>query len=310
MDASSGSDVNAVDGQADRRIVVGVDGSEGSTHALRWALAEAAFGGGTVHAVYAVHTRGTEAEAAVATLVEAARAQAPATVRLEEIVREGHPAEVLRDEVVDADLLVVGSRGRGGFRGLLLGSVSQQCIEHAHVPAVVVSVDAPLPDDGDVVVGVDGSEDSANALVWAAAEAVRRDARLVLVHTWFTPVAVPPAGLVITAIDPSVFRASAEALLSEVAAEVLATVPRQPREVVHRIIEKPAVPGLLASAEDANLLVVGGRGRGGFAGLLLGSVSQQCIRHAPVAVVVVPRVPAERISLREGGGAPPAAGPR
>lgn len=289
MDGAARPDVNAVDDSDGRRIVVGVDGSEGSMHALRWAVAEAALGGGTVRVVHAVDAHRAEADALVASLVEVARERAPEAVRIEDIVQEGHPAQVLRDEATDADLLVVGSRGRGGFRGLLLGSVSQQCIEHAHIPSVVVSADAPLPGNGDVVVGVDGSEDAANAMAWAAAEAVRRDARLVLVHTWFTPVAVPPEGLVITAIDPAVFRASAEALLSEVSAEVLAAVPQQPREVVQRIIEKPAVMGLLASAEDADLLVVGGRGRGGFAGLLLGSVSQQCIRHAPVAVVVVPR---------------------
>ncbi len=289
MNGPESSKSNAPDRPTTRRIVVGTDGSEGAMHAMEWALAEAEFGGGTLRIVYAKVSRGDETDALVALQVETIRARAPIGVVVEDVTQKGHPVEVLHAEADGADLLVVGSRGRGGFRGLLLGSVSQQAIEHSRTPSVVVPAGAPLPDGGDVVIGVDGSDEASEALTWAVAEAVRRDARLVLVHTWYTPVAVPPEGLVITAIDPTIFRSSAEALLSEVSDKILATVPQQPREIVHQVIEKPAVPGLLESAKDANLLVVGGRGRGGFAGLLLGSVSQQCIRHAPVAVAVIPR---------------------
>ena len=137
-------------------IVVGVDGSESARAALRFALEEARLRGATVRAVAAWHVpvaaygdafippnpdllsdlepraRG-ELERALADAGEQA-----AGVEVEQVVREGPPARVLLDEADKADLLVVGSRGLGGFRGLLLGSVSQQCSHHAPCPVVIV----------------------------------------------------------------------------------------------------------------------------------------------------------------------------
>jgi nucleotide-binding universal stress UspA family protein len=135
-------------------IVVGVDGSEGAKGALRFALDEARLRGAAVRAVAAWHVpsaayggpsdtpdmaliRRMEPEARSA--LERAVAEAgDLTVELEVVVREGAPAQVLLDESQDAELLVVGSRGLGGFRGLLLGSVSQQCSHHASCPVVIV----------------------------------------------------------------------------------------------------------------------------------------------------------------------------
>lgn len=135
-------------------IVVGVDGSVGARAALRFALEEARLRGADVRAVAAWHLPASVYAGAYATpdtaLVEQgletdARDAVTRTVdeiargtTVETVVREGQPATVLLDEAKDADLLVVGSRGLGGFRGLLLGSVSQQCAHHASCPLVIV----------------------------------------------------------------------------------------------------------------------------------------------------------------------------
>ncbi len=139
------------------RIVVGVDGSEGSRAALRFALEEAALRGAEVDAVatwqappYAY--TGVAVAPPVLDLSESAEAALDEAVTQERAALDGHTAEVVVNQVVvhgaaapvliersrEADLLVVGSRGFGGFRGLLLGSVSHQCASHAHCPVVVV----------------------------------------------------------------------------------------------------------------------------------------------------------------------------
>jgi nucleotide-binding universal stress UspA family protein len=138
-------------------IVVGVDGSAGSRAALRWAVAEAALRGVPVDAVitwqsptYAytgvavmppVVELADAAKGALEETVEAERSALPADqteVVINQVVAEGPAASILIERSRDADLLVVGSRGFGGFRGLLLGSVSHQCASHAHCPVVVV----------------------------------------------------------------------------------------------------------------------------------------------------------------------------
>ena len=138
------------------RIVVGVDGSTGSLAALRWALKLAAETGAVLEAVHAwefsyawidgytpdVDRWAAQAEEAAHVCLDRALAEAlgrqPCYVEVTRTVVEGSPARALLDRAKDADALVVGSRGRGGFTGLLLGSVSQQCVHHARVPVVVV----------------------------------------------------------------------------------------------------------------------------------------------------------------------------
>jgi nucleotide-binding universal stress UspA family protein len=102
-------------------IVVGVDGSEKSKEALRFALEEARLRGARVEAVYVADVAGDAA-----------------AVRVDQIAVDDRPARALIAAAADADLLVVGSRGHGGFAGLLLGSVSQQCAQHAPCPVVIV----------------------------------------------------------------------------------------------------------------------------------------------------------------------------
>jgi nucleotide-binding universal stress UspA family protein len=135
------------------RVIVGVDGSPHSAHALSWALRRAETCGDTVRAVCAwslgasgedwmaqpgVTAEGQRrAEQMLRESVDRARRDHPA-VTVETAAIEGPAARVLIDSSADADLLVVGSRGRGGFSGLLLGSVTQQCVHHAHCPVTVV----------------------------------------------------------------------------------------------------------------------------------------------------------------------------
>jgi nucleotide-binding universal stress UspA family protein len=139
-----------------RRIVAGTDGSPSSMSALRWAVQQAALTGATVDAVIAWHypaaaggygwaPTGTEGsfdfrENAGKVLADAISAAADpgSGVRVRALVLEGDPAQVLLDACAGADLLVVGSRGHGGFAEALLGSVSQHCVHHAHCPVVVI----------------------------------------------------------------------------------------------------------------------------------------------------------------------------
>jgi nucleotide-binding universal stress UspA family protein len=221
----------------------------------------------------------------------ATEAEAGETMITAELVR-GQAPEVLLTRAAYADLLVVGNRGRGGFRGLLLGSVSQHCAAHAPVPVVVVRPKSPLPDGSDVVVGVDGSSGSLAALDFAVAEAVARDARLVVAHAWWT--AYPSSTtdiLPFISVDRAAYIGQSRDLMREMLDRVT-TTERQPKAVQLVPVEDAPAQGLLALSENAGLLVVGSRGRGGLSGMLLGSVSQQCLHHAHCAVVVVPETQA------------------
>lgn len=201
----------------------------------------------------------------------------------------GLPAPTLLDASADADLLVVGARGMGGFRGLLLGSVSQQCAHHTTVPLAIVRHDRWTerePDNGEIVVGVDGSKSSQFALEWALSEAATRGTRLVAVNAQW-PVLVPEAAAIGSFGDVVDLAAEAESMVRGALAD--AGADRLDVSVDVRIVPGSAASALLeAAAATASLLVVGSRGRGGFRGLLLGSVSQHVIHHAPCVTVVVP----------------------
>ncbi len=133
-------------------IVVGVDGSAGSRRALRWALDEAAVRGVVVEAITVwqrTYSYGAQeywpvdeevarhAQLQLTEAVEAVAADHP-TVQIDQVVREGDPAQTLCARSETAGLLVVGSRGRGAFAGLLLGSVSTKCAHHCRCPVVIV----------------------------------------------------------------------------------------------------------------------------------------------------------------------------
>ena len=146
-----------------------------------------------------------------------------------------------------------------------------------------------------IVVGVDGSLGAVRALEWAVAEAGMRKAVLHVVHAWMVPLveAIPDAWVIgsptVEPTDEEVYEhlaAASRKVLDQALDQARALEPEL--EFVGELVEKGAAPALIAAAEDAELLVVGSRGRGGFKGLLLGSVSAQCVHHAPCPIVIIP----------------------
>lgn len=302
----------AADGRP--RVVVGVDGSDGSRAALVHAVSAAARRGADLEVVssYAVElyylggaaidvpsvagirddthgrARGFVADVLGDPVVADLVADAHVTVRL--VVSEGPAAQTLVDRAEGAELLVVGSRGRGAMRSALLGSVALHCVTHAPCPVVVVH---PAPAAARrpplVVVGVDGSDESRAALVAAVEEADRLGAEVTAVATYV--LADPWADMI--AVDlPSAeeIRAEIEQRTDRAVAQVLAT--RSPGAgaspvVRTEVVEGPAAEVLVERSGAADLLVVGSRGRGALRGLLLGSVALHCAMHGRGAVMVV-----------------------
>jgi nucleotide-binding universal stress UspA family protein len=286
-------------------VVVGVDGSPESDDALVWALAEGRLRGVPVRAVNVWQPSGRPREVEwlsglesvadlrahlqrdVAAGVRAVTDGAAASdVEVTAAVMYGHPAqELIRLSEADS-LLVVGSRGRGSLAGSMLGSVSQSAAQYANGTVVVVRGARPDPAARPVVAGVDGSPGSVHALRFAEEAARLRGVPLRVVHAWSTPYlgfAGPATSLPPEAIDE----------LAAQAGETLragldqASIDAARSDVEARLVEGPPARALLDAAADADLLVVGSRGYGGWKGLLLGSVSTQCVTQSPAPVAVV-----------------------
>jgi len=223
---------------------------------------------------------------ALARAEERAHVVAPG-IEITRSVVAGEVLEVLEIESRSASLAVVGSRGLGSFAGLLLGSTAVQLAAHGHCPLMMVR---GRPDPaGAVVLAVDGSEAGEAAVEFAFAEAALRKAPLVAVHVWNTwsERAYEGSGDPLTAVvaDADHLREAEQHLPDETVAS------RQkgfPQVVVEPLLVRSRIrPAFIDASREAQLVVVGTRGRGGFAGLLLGSVSQAVLHHAhcPVAVV-------------------------
>ena len=288
------------------RIVVGVDGSDGSKAALAWAVGQARKrGDAKVVAVSSWSPTGpasnpwtagyvdpndlTDAKRQLAALVASVRGDAH-DIDVEERVIRGSAVGNLMDEGRYADLIVVGSRGLGGFKGLLLGSVSHQLVSYAWCPVVVVPKSDSRSTSGShdehrIVVGVDGSRNSVAALEWAARWAHATGAQVRAVYAWqYPPMAVPPAHVGATR-PVDVPREEAQHEL----AKFIAACEMPPDVQVEAHIRQGAASWvLLDEAAGAGLVVVGARGHGGFVGLLLGSVSSAITRHSPRPVAVIP----------------------
>jgi nucleotide-binding universal stress UspA family protein len=204
-------------------------------------------------------------------------------------VLDGTPAAVLVAESAGAELTVLGQRGLGGLSGMLLGSVSTEVAAHAAGAVLVIpdGVDERAPAGGPVVAGVDGSAGGQAALGFAFDEASWRDAVLVVVHAWMEPGSDDPYSRPPLYYDPDEAGATERVLL----AESLAGWREKYPEVRVRPVLAHGTPvdQLLAYGRGAQLLVVGSRGRGGFASLVLGSTSRAVLHRAggPVAVVHV-----------------------
>ncbi|MEY9212612.1 universal stress protein [Thermobifida halotolerans] len=289
-------------------VVVGVDGSEGSMNALDWAADAAAGRGATLRLVYAmslplvttplggpIRTAPSQevSDSAAALLDEAlhrARARVPNLKAVTESSRV-EPHHALLKAAEEADLVVVGSRGLSGAKSLFLGSVAQRVASHAPCPVVVVppTSQEPTARRGRVVVGVDGSAHAAAALRFALVEAERMRAELVAVYAWQVPdTPVDPFTVLDTDVEVDRQRQVERARdwLLEVVDAARTPLTRGVPVRAAAPEEHPAA-ALLAEGADADLVVVGSRGRGGFTGMLLGSVSRSVLHHAVVPVAVV-----------------------
>ncbi|MCF6523973.1 universal stress protein [Streptomyces sp. JJ36] len=284
-------------------VLVGVDGSSSALAAVETAAGEARMRGCGLRVVYAYSWPPTYLppgpvplapvedglrEAADRTLEEAAtraRSAAPG-VAVSHSVRTGPPRMVLEEESRDAGLVVVGSRGLGRVTGVLLGSTAVHLAAHARCPVLVVR-EAPGEDDA-VLVGVDGSPAGEHAVGFAFAEAALRGAGVLALHAWTpwsAPVPPPQDPAQPYASPPGALEAGEERLLAEALAGHRERYPDV--AVEHRLVREGAREALIWASARAGLLVVGARGRGGFSGLLLGSVSQAVVHHAQCPVVVV-----------------------
>jgi nucleotide-binding universal stress UspA family protein len=223
------------------------------------------------------------AEALAREIEEAASATPGVTVDAE--VVQDDAAGALVERSAGAELLVVGSRGRGSLTGALLGSVSQEVLHHAPCPVAVVHA-AERALVSRVVVGVDGSPGASDALGWAFEEARLRSVPVHAVCAYEEPWTLAAAGL--SSAEAAAEYRDALAEDAERIVDDVRTAAPDGVEVTGETVFSPVGHALVELAGE-DLLVVGSRGRGGFKSLLLGSVSRHCAAHARGVVVVVHR---------------------
>ena len=277
-------------------VVVGVDGSEPSRRALAWASREARHRGAPLRIVHALPSErlltgsgDPELRAGAQSMLDAAASDPDLVEESSAVtaaVLSGGATKALVEESRHGALLVVGSRGYGGFANLLLGSTSVVVTAHAACPVVVVPDRPDSGDAGPVVVGIDASEGCTRALEFAFPRARDRGSRLIALHAWKPPTAygVYGAGELLKTKDGKV--------ADEVGGRLTnALAPWQERfpevTVEQRVVRGQAVAELVkASGEGVDVVVVGSRGRTGLAGTVLGSVSQGLLHHAAGPVVV------------------------
>ena len=282
-----------------RAIVVGVDGSPTSDLAVDWAVGEATRRRLPLHIIHAFSFGYPKTRTGFGHSVDDLR-QIARDVRKDAVARASRanpelavtweesafgPAPALVDASESAATVVVGARGLSAARGVLVGSVSLQVATHAHCPVVVVH-EMPTPDPGaPVVVGVDGSAVSANAISYAFEQASSRGVGLTVVHAWWLENVEGAAASAIWTVDWQQFAQEEQALVAESLAGWRNKYPDV--DVRRQSVRGLPVEALVRQSESACLVVVGTRGRGGFAGLLLGSVSQGVLHRSqcPVAIV-------------------------
>jgi len=282
-------------------IVVGIDGSSESKVAVDWAARTAALRDVPLKLVHVLNPpvvmafpevpmpsgylqwqeeEGRRVLAAGVTTAQEATSSNPIRVTGETVC--GSSVPTLVEESSHAQMIVVGCRGRGALARGLLGSVSTGLVHHSHCPVAVIHDEDPLiphPSMAPVVLGVDGSPASERAVEIAFDEASFRGVDLVAVHAW------SDTGLFeFPGVDWSVLQSGAEETLSE---RLAGWQERYPDVLVRRVVvaDRPAHQ-LLEQAESAQLLVIGSHGRGGFAGMVLGSVSTAVVNAARMPVIV------------------------
>ncbi|AEX45216.1 hypothetical protein CDHC01_2164 [Corynebacterium diphtheriae HC01] len=291
---------------AENIVVVAVDGSEASQNAVRWAANTANKRGVPLRlaASYTMpqflYAEGMvppqelfdELQSETMDMIEAARVVAHEVapdIKIGYVIAEGSPIDMLLDMSSDVTMIVMGSRGLGGLSGMVMGSVSAAVVSHADCPVVVVRSDNHVTETnkyGPVVVGVDGSDVSQRATEFAFEEAQARGAKLVAIHTWMDmQVQASLAGLAAAQQEWEIIEKEQTTLLKDRLQPLLKRFPDVEVEMV--ITRDRPVRALEDCAHNAQLLVVGSHGRGGFRGMLLGSTSRALLQSAPCPMVVV-----------------------
>lgn len=283
-----------------RSIVVGCDGSSASDAAARWAAGTAQLLGCGIRMVHVMpwpilrSTGGTAvlvgrdvlwgaAERLLDKSCRDVRAEYPG-VAIEAEVSVGDPVPILLREAAAGSLLVLGSRGLGEVRELAEGSVAAHLATHASCPVVAVPA-GWSPRSGEVVVGVDGSEQSRKAIDFAFQFAEQTGASVRAVLAWHDPASVGPGDMQFPVYDIDALEEDSAAVLGEAVAG--RRVDHPDVQTTEKLVHGSASKVLLDESRDAGLLVVGSRGRGRIRSLLLGSVSRAVLHDAacPVAVV-------------------------
>jgi len=280
---------------ARNEILVGIDGSSQATNAVLWAADEAARHGAVLRIITA-HAPWYDLQSAPTQLKDAEERECRANLQAAEQaalhrqpdlavrteLRSGEAAEVLGEQSGDARAVITGTRGRGGFPGLMLGSTTLALMGHARAPVIIVP-GAPPPAGRGVVVGVDGSEASRLALGYAFEQARLR--RVALTALW---VIREPSWYGAPGADSQWLATAAETTEEQLVAELtpwrreFADV-----DVTETVVWGNPVAMLRQAGEDSGLLVVGNRGRSIARSMLLGSVSHGVLHHAPCPVAIV-----------------------
>lgn len=276
------------------KYLIGVDGSEQSRMALDWGLQRAVASGAAVELIYVADDSFlsesvaflSEAQKAseemLAMEIEYARA-AGFTGEITGTALVGHPIAEVEEASKRADLVILGAHTGSKFAGSFFGTRAVKIAAVAHCPVAVIPFEVKGQPQPGVVVGIDGSEAAQKAIEFAAEEASKRRVPLIAVYAWMPPLTPGLEYLWSEELVESQRGAAEEAI----AIGTAGLAERYPDLTIERkIVQAPPVSALLQAAEDADMVVVGSRGRGRISRLLLGSVSHGVLQALPRTTVV------------------------